>query len=119
MKTIPKNYVHTRTTPFWNKDTAPKPLFAHHNTKKGVFGRISVMKGAVKYFGFPDANATEPDMEVIIKAGSFGISPPQKWHRIELLTEDTYFNIDFFADPDQELEDTGLATVVNTHRLHS
>lgn len=49
----------------------------------------------MRYFGFADGDATEPDLEVVIEAGSFGISPPQKWHRIELLTDDTYFNIDF------------------------
>lgn len=116
MLSIPQYFSHTRSTPFWNKDTAPKPLFTHHNTKDGVYGRLSVMQGAVKYFGFPNAEATEPDMEIIITAGTFGISPPQKWHRIELLTDDTYFNIDFFADPQVQLEGSGLGTVVNTHK---
>ncbi len=116
MNIIPQSYLHTRSTPFWTKDTAPQALFTHHNTKAGVYGRLSVMKGAVKYFGFPDAEATQPDMEIVIEAGTFGISPPQKWHRIELLTEDTYFNIDFFAAPDANLEGAGLGKVVNTHK---
>ena len=100
MLRIPENFVHTRSTPFWDKDSAPKALFNHHNTKASVYGRLSVMQGAVRYFGFPDADATEPDLEQVIEAGSFGISPPEKWHRIELLTDDTYFNIDFFVEPD-------------------
>ena len=33
MLRIPENFVHTRSTPFWNKETAPKALFTHHNTK--------------------------------------------------------------------------------------
>ncbi len=74
------------------------------------------MQGAVRYFGFPDADASEPDVDVVIEAGSFGISPPQKWHRIELLTDDTWFNIDFFADPEATLEGTGLGKVVNSHK---
>lgn len=53
----------------------------------------------MRYFGFPDADATKPDLELVIEAGSFGISPPEKWHRIELLTDDTYFNIDFLPTP--------------------
>ena len=81
MLRIPENFVHTRSTPFWNKETA-----------------------------------TEPDLEVVIEAGSFGISPPQKWHRIELLTDDTYFNIDFFADPAVTLSGAGIGKVVNTHK---
>ncbi|MNL78738.1 hypothetical protein D3C87_2052020 [compost metagenome] len=74
------------------------------------------MQGAVKYFGFPDAVETEPDLELVIEAGSFGVSPPEKWHRIELLTDDTYFSIDFFADPQANLEGAGLGKVVNTHK---
>ncbi|WNY87075.1 DUF1971 domain-containing protein [Leclercia adecarboxylata] len=116
MLRIAANFVHTRATPFWTKETAPAALFTHHNTKAGVYGRLSVMQGAVKYFGFPDGDATEPDMELLIEAGSFGISPPQKWHRIELMTEDTVFNIDFFADPEVTLNGAGLGKVVNTHK---
>lgn len=116
MNSIPQRFTHTRSTPWWDKTTAPAALFTHHNTKKGVFGRLSVMQGAVKYFGFPDAHTTVPDVELIIEAGHFGISPPQKWHRIELMTEDTYFNIDFFADPDIELAGSGLGQVVNSQK---
>ncbi len=40
------------------------------------------MQGAVKYFGFSDAESTTADLELVIEAGHFGISPPEKWHRI-------------------------------------
>ncbi len=111
---IPANFRHTRSTPFWTKETVPQALLTHHNTKKGVYGRLSVMSGAVKYYGFKDEHASEPEMSVVINAGQFGISPPQYWHRIELLTEDTVFNIDFFADPEETLEGEGFRQVVHT-----
>ncbi|MCA1923617.1 DUF1971 domain-containing protein [Buttiauxella noackiae] len=114
--TIPANYVHTRATQFFDKSNVPAALLSHHNTKAGVYGRLSVMRGAVKYFGFADAEATTPDLELVIEAGCFGISPPQKWHRIELLTDDTYFNIDFFAEPEVQLSGKGFGQVVNTHK---
>ncbi|HEY2452685.1 MAG TPA: DUF1971 domain-containing protein [Scandinavium sp.] len=113
---IPAHYVHTRATPFFDNSTVPAGLLSHHNTKAGVYGRLSVMRGAVKYFGFPDAESTTPDVELVIEAGHFGISPPQKWHRIELLTDDTWFNIDFFAEPQAQLTGKGFGQVVNTHK---
>lgn len=113
---IPVHFRHTRSTPFWTKETVPLALLTHHNTKKGVYGRLSVMQGAVKYFGFAGEHDTLPEVEVVIEAGHFGISPPQYWHHIELLTDDTYFNIDFFADPNEALEGKRSAQVVNTHR---
>jgi len=47
-------------------------------------------------------------METTIIAGQCGISPPLSWHRIELLSDDTYFNLEFFADPDVALEGDGF-----------
>lgn len=95
--TIPQHFRHTRATPFWDKTTVPQALLNRHNTKQGVYARLSVMRGAVKYIGFADEQAQAAEREVVIKAGCFAISPPQYWHRIELLTDDTYFNLDFFA----------------------
>jgi Uncharacterized protein/domain, possibly involved in tellurite resistance len=113
---IPVHFRHTRSTPFWDKKTVPQALLTHHNTKKGVYGRLSVMQGAVKYIGFANEHDAEPAVELVIEAGHFGISPPEYWHRVELLTDDTYFNIDFFADPAEALEGKGIGQVVNTHR---
>ena len=113
---IPVHFRHTRSTPFWTTETVPQALHTHPNTKKGVYGRLSVMQGAVKYFGFASEHDTTPEVEVVIEAGHFGISPPQYWHHIELLTDDTYFNIDFFAAPNEALEGKGIGQVVNTHR---
>lgn len=60
---IPKHFVHTRSTPFWDKKSVPQALLTHHNTKKGVYGRLSVMCGAVKYFGFSGEHETEHEMK--------------------------------------------------------
>lgn len=50
MLQIPQNYIHTRSTPFWNKQTAPAGIFERHldkGTRPGVYPRLSVMHGAV------------------------------------------------------------------------
>ena len=112
-QSIPQHFVHTRSTPFWNRESVPKALLTHHNTRAGVYGRLSVMCGAVKYFGFASENETAHETEVTIHAGQFGISPPQYWHRIALLTDDTCFNIDFFADPDVALTGNGFEREVH------
>ncbi|MDU4093173.1 MAG: DUF1971 domain-containing protein [Pantoea sp.] len=118
MLRIPKNCIHTRSTPFWNKDDAPAGLFQRHldhNTQPGVYPRLSVMQGAVKYYGFPDAESPEPDSELLIEAGHFGVFPPEKWHHIELMTDDTYFNIEFFVAP-EVLKGTGLRQATKTQK---
>lgn len=48
MLQIPQNYIHTRSTPFWNKQTAPAGIFERHldkGTRPGVYPRLSVMLG--------------------------------------------------------------------------
>ncbi|MCE9883271.1 DUF1971 domain-containing protein [Obesumbacterium proteus] len=110
---IPANYHVTRSTPFFNRQNVPAALLSHHNTKAGVYGRLSVMQGAVKYYGFANEQAQTPEIEVTINAGQFGVSPPQYWHKVELLTEDTYFNLDFFAQDSADAEKSDLTKVVD------
>ncbi|WP_332114378.1 DUF1971 domain-containing protein, partial [Escherichia coli] len=46
--------MHTRPPPFCNKQTAPAVIFQRHldnATRPGVYPRLSVMHGAVKYLG--------------------------------------------------------------------
>lgn len=94
---IPKDWTIQRSTPFFTKETVPAALLSHHNTAEGVFGQLCVMEGEVTYYGFADENATEPEIKVVIPAGSFGTSAPQQWHRIEL-SDDAQFNINFWSD---------------------
>ena len=95
---IPKNWTIKRSTPFFTKDNVPAALLSHHNTAAGIFGQLCVMEGTVTYYGFADEQATEPEVKVVINAGSFATSPPQYWHRIEM-TDDAQFNINFWAEP--------------------
>ncbi|MEM7917432.1 DUF1971 domain-containing protein, partial [Morganella morganii] len=37
---------------------------------------------------------------LVIQAGQFGVFPPETWHRIEAVTDDTVFNVDFYVAPE-------------------
>ncbi|MEG7585576.1 DUF1971 domain-containing protein YeaR [Citrobacter braakii] len=117
MLQIPQNHIHTRSTPFWNKETAPAGIFERHldkGTRAGVYPRLSVMQGAVKHLGYADEHSPEPVEVMIIEAGQFGVFPPEKWHNIEVMTDDTYFNIDFFVAPEVLMESANQRKVVRT-----
>ncbi len=51
--------------------------------------------GAIRYLGYADETSPEPVETLTIEAGQFGVFPPEKWHCIEALSEDTVFNVDF------------------------
>ncbi|AWA14233.1 DUF1971 domain-containing protein [Klebsiella pneumoniae] len=93
---------HTRSTPLWTKETAPASIWRRHldaGTRQGVYPRLSVMQGAIRYLGYADETSPEPVETLTIEAGQFGVFPPEKWHCIEALSEDTVFNVDFYVDP--------------------
>ena len=102
MLRIPQSCIHTRSTPFWNKEIAPAGIFQRHldtGTRPGVYPRLSVMQGAVRYLGYAD-HAPEPDITLIIMSGHFVVFPHDKWHHIEVMSDDTLFNIEFFVEPE-------------------
>ena len=75
---IPANWTIQRSTPFFTTKNVPDALLTHHNT----------------------AEATEPEVKVVIKAGQFATSPPEYWHRIEL-SPDAQFNLNFWSEKDK------------------
>lgn len=100
---IPQGWTIQRSTPFFNKENVPQALLSHHNTAEGVFGQLCVMEGSVTYFGFANAQESEPEIKVVISAGQFATSPPQYWHRIEM-SDDAQFNINFWSDKEKRDE---------------
>lgn len=71
MLPVPPNCIHTRSSPFWDKDSAPAGLFQRHldkGTRPGVYPRLSVMQGKVRYLGYADSTSPEPEAELIVEA---------------------------------------------------
>ncbi len=99
MRQIPQNHIHTRSTPFWNKEhLAPAGLSNAtliRGTRPGVYPRSDA--GAVKHLGYADEHCSEPEEHHAINAvAKFGVFPPEKWHNIEVRRM-IYFNIDFLS----------------------
>ncbi len=57
--------------------------------------------------------SAEPDQVILIEAGQFAVFPPEKWHNIEAMTDDTYFNIDFFVAPEVLMEGAQQRKVIH------
>lgn len=101
-KTIPNDFVNYKTTPLFTKTNIPKMFLFEHNTKAGVFGKICVSQGELKFYGFSERRG-RVDQEVVIKSGEFAVSPPEYWHKVEFLTDDTVFEVKFYAQKDSEI----------------
>ena len=84
--------------PLWNKDTMPEALQHKHNTKVGTWGKITVLKGQLRFI-----ELTEDGEEIashIFEAGAENpMVEPQAWHRVEAATDDVECYLEFYCEP--------------------
>lgn len=89
MKQLPSEVRSYKKTPVFTQDSIPKGLLQNHNTKAGVWGKISVLKGELLYV------LEETGEQTILTPERFGISKPQERHRVKPLGEVAFF-IEFY-----------------------
>ncbi|MBU2970835.1 DUF1971 domain-containing protein [Pseudoalteromonas sp. C2R02] len=102
MDNIPEDFINYKTTKSLNKENVPKMFLHLHNTRNGVYGKICVLAGTLKFYGFTDRRG-EIEKEITIKMGEHAISPPQYWHKVEFLSDDTQFVVEFYAQKDSQI----------------
>lgn len=69
--------------PLWNKQTMPEAVQQKHNTKVGTWGKITVLKGALKFIELTEEG--EVLAEHLFEAGADNpMAQPQAWHEWKL-----------------------------------
>lgn len=95
---MPEKLIAYKRMPLWTKDTMPEAVQRKHNTKVGTWGKITVLKGKLKFI-----ELTEDGEEVashVFEAGADNpMAQPQAWHRVEALTDDVEWFLEFYCEP--------------------
>ena len=95
---MPEKLIAYKPMPLWTKDTMPEAVQRKHNTKVGTWGKITVLKGKLKF-----VELTEDGEEVashVFEAGADNpMAQPQAWHRVEALTDDVEWFLEFYCEP--------------------
>lgn len=78
-----------KKTPIFNAQNVPKAILEKHNTKEGVWGKLVVLSGTLKFVDL------ENGKELVLGKGEFQIIEPTKWHKL-ILIENPEFYIEFF-----------------------
>ena len=95
---MPEKLIAYKRMPLWTKDTMPEAVQRKHNTKIGTWGKITVLKGKLKF-----VELTEDGEEVashVFEAGADNpMAQPQAWHRVEALTDDVEWFLEFYCEP--------------------
>lgn len=99
--------------PLWNKQTMPEAVQQKHNTKVGTWGKITVLKGALKFIELTEEG--EVLAEHLFEAGADNpMAQPQAWHRVEAATDDVEWYLEFYCKPEDY-----FAKKYNTNPVHS
>ena len=80
-----QDLVMYKRMPIWTAETMPEAVQRRHNTKVGTWGKITVLTGELKFI-----EMTEDDNPY---------AQPQAWHRVEALTDDLEWYLEFYCLP--------------------
>ena len=94
MKSIPPDVVVYQQTKEFTEATVPVGLTRRHTTKPGVWGRICVLEGSLRY------RILEPQSEEhLLSPGQDGVVEPESPHEVECLGA-TRFYVEFLRRPE-------------------
>lgn len=94
-----ENLICYKQMPVWTKNTLPQMFQEKHNTKVGTWAKLTILKGAIKYYELTeegdvvwesvfDVNNQRPFVE------------PQVWHKVEALSDDLECQLAFYCKPE-------------------
>ena len=94
-----ENLLCYKQLPVWTKDTLPQMFQEKHNTKVGTWAKLTILKGAIKYYELTEAG------EVVSEA-VFDVNhqrpfvEPQVWHKIEAISDELECQLAFYCQPE-------------------
>ena len=93
MKAIPEESEPYQQTKEFSENSVPAGLLRRHNTKAGVWGRICVLEGQLRY------RILEPVAEEhVLEPGLDGVVEPEIFHEVEPIGHVRFF-VEFFRAP--------------------
>ena len=99
--------------PLWTKGTMPEAVQQEHNTKVGTWGKITVLKGTLKFIELTEDGKVLA--EHLFEAGADNpMAQPQAWHRVEAATDDVEWYLEFYCKPEDY-----FPKKYNTNPVHS
>ena len=90
MKSLPNSVNFYKSTPEFNEMSVPLALKRDHTTTAGVWAKINVLEGALRY-----CISAEIPEEHKLTVGVDGIIEPQVKHHVDV-SEPVRFRVDFY-----------------------
>jgi len=90
---FPENFIPYKKTPVFTEESLPSGLKNDHSTKVGIWGKIVVIEGRLKYC------VTSLNTDVELSPGEPGIVLPEIIHSVTPL-DMVKFYVEFYKEPD-------------------
>ncbi|MBM7642976.1 SAM-dependent methyltransferase TehB [Streptococcus loxodontisalivarius] len=95
-----KNLVLYKRMPNWTGETMPEAIKRRHNTKVGTWGKLTILSGELKFYEMTEDDQITAE-HIFTKDSDIPFVEPQAWHKVEALTDDLEFYLEFYC----QLED--------------
>ena len=82
--------------PVWTKDSLPKMFQEKHNTKVGTWGKVTVLKGKLKFYVLTEEGEVVSE-HIFTAEDETPFVEPQLWHRVEALSDDLECFLEFWC----------------------
>jgi len=82
--------------PVWTKASLPHMFQEKHNTKVGTWGKITVLKGALKFYVLTE-NGDIVSEHLFTASDNTPFVEPQLWHRVEAASDDLECYLEFYC----------------------
>lgn len=84
--------------PVWTKENLPQMFQEKHNTKAGIWAKLTILQGALKYSEVTEQGEIV-QQQVFDVDNPIPFISPQVWHKVEPLTEDLRCQLAFYCQP--------------------
>lgn len=94
-----KPLIAYKRMPVWTKATMPELVQQKHNTKEGTWGKITILRGSLCFYQLTEEG--EVVSSHVWQAGEdVPFVEPQAWHKVEALSEDLEWYLEFYCRPE-------------------
>lgn len=94
-----ENLICYKQMPVWTKDTLPQMFQEKHNTKVGTWAKLTILKGAIKYYELTEDGDVVSE-EIFDVQHQRPFVEPQVWHKVEALSDDLECQLAFYCKPE-------------------
>ncbi|VEG69868.1 tellurite resistance protein TehB [[Pasteurella] aerogenes] len=91
-----KELICYKKMPVWTANSLPQMFQEKHNTKVGTWGKLTVLKGKLKFYELTE-NGEVIAEHIFTASQETPFVEPQQWHKVEALSEDLECYLEFYC----------------------